>query len=107
MPGPNEPRSHRTDSTAERTTEAAGGSSVERLQRTLARAGFGSRRAAERLIEDGRVRVDGRVAELGDRVDPSTAVITVNGVPVAANPDLRYLALHKPAGVTSTLADPH
>lgn len=47
------------------------------------------------------------MAELGERVDPSRSSITVNGVPVAAHPDLRYLAFHKPAGVTSTLKDPH
>jgi 23S rRNA pseudouridine2605 synthase len=77
------------------------------VQRTLARAGFGSRRAAEVLIAEGRVTVDGRVAELGDRVDPSRASIVVDGVPIPANPELRYLAFNKPHGVTSTLADRH
>jgi 23S rRNA pseudouridine2605 synthase len=79
----------------------------ERLQRALARAGFGSRRVGEDLIRDGRVRVNGRPATLGDRVDPSRDEITVDGVPVAADPELRYLALNKPAGVTTTLADTH
>ncbi len=79
----------------------------ERLQRTLARAGVGSRRTAEQLIAEGRVRVNDRVAELGDRVDPSRDLVTVDGVPIPADPELRYFALHKPAGVTTTLRDPH
>jgi 23S rRNA pseudouridine2605 synthase len=79
----------------------------ERLQKTLARAGYGSRRRAEELIEEGRVRVGGRVARLGDRVNPLKDRITVDGVPVPAHPELRYLALNKPKGVTSTLRDPH
>jgi 23S rRNA pseudouridine2605 synthase len=53
------------------------------------------------------VEVDGRLATLGDRVDPSRARITVDGVPVPAHPELRYLALNKPEGVTTTLRDPH
>jgi 23S rRNA pseudouridine2605 synthase len=79
----------------------------ERLQRSLARAGFGSRRACEELIRDGRVRVDGRVAVLGDRADPHRSTITVDDLPVAADPGLRYYALNKPRGVTTTLGDPH
>jgi 23S rRNA pseudouridine2605 synthase len=86
---------------------ASGPAEPERLQRSLARAGFGSRRACEELIRDGRVRVDGRVASLGDRADPSRSSITVDGVPVAADPSLRYYALNKPRGVTTTLNDPH
>ncbi len=80
---------------------------VERLQRTLARLGFGSRRGVEELIRAGRVTIDERVATLGDRVNPSQAQIRVDGVPVPAHPELRYLALNKPAGVTSTLRDRH
>src|SRR5262249_36002167 len=77
----------------------------ERIQRILARAGLGSRRAAEDLIRQGRVRVDGRVAELGDRADARAAAIAVDGAPVPTDPALRYFALHKPAGVTTTLRD--
>ncbi|HXE57507.1 MAG TPA: pseudouridine synthase [Gemmatimonadales bacterium] len=78
--------------------------SLMRLQRALARAGIASRRAAERLIVEGRVRVDGRVAELGAKVDPATQTITVNGraVRVAAR---RWIAFHKPLGVVTTARD--
>ena len=79
----------------------------ERLQRTLARAGLGSRRAVEDLIRQGRVRVGGEVASLGRRVDPWTDHITVDDIPIPVHPDLRYLALNKPAGVTTTARDPH
>lgn len=80
---------------------------VERLQRALARAGFGSRRACEELISDGRVEVNGRVAELGDRVDPERDEVRVDRRRVSVDPGLRYLALHKPRGVTTTMRDPH
>lgn len=79
----------------------------ERLQRALARAGFGSRRACEDLIRSGRVAVNGRVATLGDRVEPERDEIAVDGHRVSVDPALRYLALHKPAGVTTTMRDPH
>ncbi len=78
----------------------------ERLQKVLARAGIGSRRACEELIEAGRVRVNGDVAEMGRRVDPGHDRIEVDGVLVAARPDLVYYLLNKPAGVLSTAADP-
>jgi 23S rRNA pseudouridine2605 synthase len=88
-------------------TEPAPHDGPERLQKTLARAGYGSRRKAEELIEQGRVRVGRRVARLGDRVDPRVDRITVDGAPVPTHPDLRYFALNKPRGVTSTMRDPH
>jgi 23S rRNA pseudouridine2605 synthase len=81
--------------------------SEERLQRALARAGMGSRRAGEELIATGRVTVNGRAATLGDRVDPSRDRVEVDGVLVPLDPELRYHALNKPAGVTTTLGDPH
>jgi 23S rRNA pseudouridine2605 synthase len=80
---------------------------LERLQKTLARVGYGSRRKAEELIEAGRVRVGPRVARLGDRVDPLVDLITVDGVPAPAHPELRYFVLNKPRGVTSTMRDAH
>lgn len=79
----------------------------ERLQRALARAGLGSRRACEELIASGRVTVNGRVATLGDRVDPARDRVAVNGQGISVDPDLRYFALHKPVGVTTTMRDRH
>ena len=78
----------------------------ERLQKILARLGFGSRRVCEDLIADGRVTVDGDVALLGRRVDVDTQVVAVDGAPVGVKPDLVYLLLNKPAGVISTADDP-
>lgn len=78
----------------------------ERLQKVLARVGFGSRRACEELIEDGRVTVDGEVAALGRRIDPTTATVEVDGVPIGVAPDLVHWLLHKPAGVVTTASDP-
>jgi 23S rRNA pseudouridine2605 synthase len=78
----------------------------ERLQRSLARAGFGSRRACEELIAKGRVTIDGTVATLGDKVDPETSRVEVDGSLVNLNPNLRYYALHKPSGVVTTMSDP-
>jgi 23S rRNA pseudouridine2605 synthase len=76
-----------------------------RLQKVLAAAGLGSRRACEELIADGRVTVDGVVAELGTRADPLTAVIHVDGDRVIVRDDLVYLALNKPRGVLSAMSD--
>jgi 23S rRNA pseudouridine2605 synthase len=76
-----------------------------RLQKVLAAAGIGSRRACEEMIADGRVTVDGRVAELGDKVDAVAAVIHVDGERVIADPRLAYLAFNKPRGVVSTMDD--
>jgi 23S rRNA pseudouridine2605 synthase len=80
--------------------------SPDKLQKVLARAGVGSRRACEELIEDGRVTVDGAVAHIGQRVDPATATIEIDGVPVAADPALVHYLLNKPAGVVTTADDP-
>jgi 23S rRNA pseudouridine2605 synthase len=79
---------------------------ADKLQKVLARAGVGSRRVCEELIDDGRVTVDGEVAHIGQRVDPATAVIAIDGVPVAADPDLVHYLLNKPAGVVTTAEDP-
>jgi len=80
---------------------------VERLQRSLARAGFGSRRACEEVITAGRVQINGRVATLGDRLDPTVDEVRVDGSKVNVDPELRTFALHKPRGVTTTMRDPH
>jgi 23S rRNA pseudouridine2605 synthase len=101
MPEQRRPRSPRSD----RTPPAAAG--PERVQRILARAGFGSRRGVEDLIRAGRVEINGRTAILGDRADPGKDRVAVDGVPVATHPDLRFYAFNKPTGVTTTLRDPH
>jgi 23S rRNA pseudouridine2605 synthase len=75
-----------------------------RLQRALARAGVASRRAAEELIEAGKVRVDGKVAALGSKVDPDRQRITVSGKAVKVA-ERRWLAFHKPLGVVTTAKD--
>lgn len=77
-----------------------------RLQKVLAAAGLGSRRACEALIDAGRVEVDGRrVREQGVRVDPRTAVIRVDGERVPTAPDTAVFAFNKPRGVISTMSD--
>jgi 23S rRNA pseudouridine2605 synthase len=78
----------------------------QRLQKVLARSGIGSRRTCEDLIAAGRVQINGEVAALGRRVDPTTDRVTVDGVPVAVQPGLVYYLLNKPAGTVSTAADP-
>lgn len=77
-----------------------------RLQKVLAGAGVGSRRACEELIAHGRVSVAGSVVrEQGVRVDPQTAVIHVDGVRVNVRADLVHLVLNKPRGVLATMHD--
>ncbi|MEU8569714.1 pseudouridine synthase [Streptomyces pathocidini] len=78
----------------------------ERLQKVLARAGMGSRRACEELIEQRRVEVNGKiVTEQGLRVDPEKDEVKVDGLTVATQSYL-FFALNKPAGVVSTMEDP-
>ena len=77
-----------------------------RLQKVLAQAGVASRRAAEDLIAAGRVTVDGKVVrEMGRRVDPNTAVVHVDGGRIVLRDDVVHLALNKPFGMLSTMAD--
>jgi 23S rRNA pseudouridine2605 synthase len=75
----------------------------ERLQKILAQAGYGSRRACEDFISAGRVRVNGKIAELGQKADPAMDKITVDGKQLAAAEQLIYIALHKPRFVLSTV----
>lgn len=75
----------------------------ERLQKLLAQAGYGSRRSCEELIIQGRVRVNGQVAQLGQKADPNRDTITLDGEPLAAPERLTYILLHKPRGVVSSL----
>jgi 23S rRNA pseudouridine2605 synthase len=78
-----------------------------RLQKVLAEAGIGSRRACEELIVAGRVTVDGEVAVIGRRVDPERAAVAVDGVTVPTRAGLVHYLLNKPAGVISTAQDTH
>ena len=75
----------------------------DRLQKILAQAGYGSRRACEDFITAGRVRVNGKIAELGQKADPAIDKITVDGRPIAAVEALTYIALHKPRMMLSTV----
>lgn len=85
----------------------AGSVAGERLQKVLARAGLGSRRVCEELIEDARVAVNGSVAVLGARVDVENDTVEVDGVPLGVRPGLVYYLLNKPPGVVSTAEDTH
>ncbi len=79
----------------------------ERLQKVLARGGFGSRRTCELLIESGRVTVNGQVAELGRRVDVERDKVAVDDILVSTRAGLVYYLLNKPSGVVTTARDPH
>jgi pseudouridine synthase len=78
---------------------------VERLQKYLASCGVASRRACEDLITGGRVTVNGAVATLGQRVDPGTDRVLLDGRPVSSD-EKAYIVLHKPAGTITTAHDP-
>jgi len=77
----------------------------ERLQKLIARAGVASRRGAERLIADGRVRVNGTTAGLGDSADPDVDRIEIDGRPLLAAAEPIHLAVHKPRGYLSSARD--
>jgi 23S rRNA pseudouridine2605 synthase len=79
----------------------------ERLQKVLAQAGLGSRRACEQLIEARRVRVNGEVAVLGRRVDVEADVVEVDGAQIGVRQGLVHLLLNKPSGVITTAEDTH
>lgn len=78
-----------------------------RLQKMLADCGVASRRKSEELIKAGKVKVNGRVAEIGDKVDPVNDKVYVSGrrVTGTARPQLRYIMLNKPRGVLTTMSD--
>jgi len=94
-----------------RTEGLLAGSSIKtgtRLQKVLSQAGVASRRAAEEMIAEGRVSVDGKVIrEMGRRIDPAVAVVRVDGTRVELREDVVHLALNKPSGMLSTMADEH
>ena len=78
-----------------------------RLQKFLARAGVASRRASEKLIEAGRVSVNGQVVtELGTKVDPEADEVRLDGAPVCKAAEAVTLMLNKPAGYLTSMKDP-
>src|ERR1035438_1358829 len=78
----------------------------ERLKKVLAKAGLGSRRMCEQLIADGRVTVNGVVAQLGQRADGGHDHINVDDIPVPGREGLVYYLVNKPAGVICSASDP-
>lgn len=88
-------------------SQETGGEGLVRLQKLLAESGVASRRKCEELMLAGLVEVDGEVVtRLGTKVDPRTSVIRVDGRRLPPRTDRVYLALNKPRGVVSTMADP-
>jgi pseudouridine synthase len=79
---------------------------TERLQKLLSQRGIASRRRAEKLILDGRVTVNGRIAKIGQQADANCDLICVDGVKLGEPPRCAYLLLHKPKGIVSTCQDP-
>jgi 23S rRNA pseudouridine2605 synthase len=81
--------------------------SLSRLNKIIADAGIASRRAADQIILEGRVSVDGEIIiELGGKYDPEINDVKVDGESLSINKSKTYLAFHKPAGIISTMSDP-
>lgn len=78
----------------------------ERLQKILAHAGYGSRRACEKLIEQGRVTVNGQIARIGMKADAAKDRIEVNQRPLQPPEEYVYIALYKPRGILSAASSP-
>lgn len=97
---------HDDETNEERTTTYEDDGEPIRLQKILARSGYGSRRACEQLIDAGRVEVDGVIVTTqGMRVDPRRQLIRVDGSRIATDDRLVYLALNKPRGLLATMSD--
>lgn len=79
----------------------------ERVQKILAAAGFGSRRACEKFIEEGRVTVNGKVVKLGAKADPAVDKIRLDGREVKSTESLVYYAIYKPRGILSSAKTEH
>ena len=80
---------------------------MERLQKFLSRAGAASRRHAEAMIVEGRVKLNGKIVTvLGTQVDAAKDLVLLDGKLVSVNPERRYFLFYKPPGVVTTLSDP-
>ena len=77
----------------------------ERLQKLISAAGIASRREAENIILAGRIQINGRTAELGDRADPEKDTVLLDGSPLVGEDRRVYILLNKPRGCVSTLKD--
>ena len=77
----------------------------ERLQKILSARGVASRRTAEKMIEAGRVSVNGAIAQLGQTADPDMDEILLDGKPLPSGSEYVYILLHKPRGYVTTLSD--
>ena len=76
-----------------------------RLQKYMSECGIASRRKSEELIEQGKVRVNGVVASVGDKVNPKKDTVTVNGKKLVKQKEYKYIMLHKPRGFITTMSD--
>ena len=77
----------------------------ERIQKLISAAGLMSRRAAETIIAEGRVRINGHTALVGEKADPETDTILVDGKPLPKPGDKVYIMLNKPRGYVTTMSD--
>ena len=77
----------------------------ERLQKIISESGFTSRRSAEKLISDGRVTVNGHTAVIGEKADPETDFILIDGKPLSIGGEKVYVMLNKPRGYVTTMSD--
>ncbi len=76
-----------------------------RLQKILAESGVASRRKSEELIEQGKVKVNGNIAHIGDKINPKRDTVTVNGKKIVKQKSHTYIMLHKPRGFITTMSD--
>ena len=76
-----------------------------RLQKFLAESGVASRRKSEELIESGKVKVNGHVASIGDKINPKRDTVTVSGKKIVKQTEHTYIVLHKPRGFITTMSD--
>lgn len=76
-----------------------------RLQKYMSECGIASRRKSEELIEQGKVRVNGVVASVGDKVNPKKDTVTVSGKKIVRQKEYQYIMLHKPRGFITTMSD--